>query len=166
MIKFAIPAALTGLTLSAAAIAQAPNAPVNIVRAIQVAEAQTGGGAFEAELDHEGGKTYYEISLAKGRNLTEVRVDAASGKVISLVRPRLANWLPSWASDDMPSTPKRIGSMLEGIERQTSGTVREVGFDVEDGNEIYEVEVATAKGVAELRIDAATGKRMPVRYDD
>jgi len=49
--------------------------------AIKAAEAKEGGKAFSATYISEGGKYIYDVIVIKGKKITEVEVDAATGKV-------------------------------------------------------------------------------------
>jgi uncharacterized membrane protein YkoI len=164
--KKLVTAAVIALSASGVAGAQTASRPVGLVEAVRVAEAHTGAGAFEAEEERVEGRMLYEIDLARGQTIRTVRVDAATGKVVSVASPRLANTAPDWFGDDRPTAPKRIAPMLAAIEQRTKGEVREVGFDVDNGAEVYEIDVATAAGLAELHFDARTGKRMLIAYAD
>lgn len=164
-LPIAAAAALLAVSASAAAQTAASN-PIGVSRAVALAEERTGAGAYDAELDRDRGRAVYEIDLARGGSLYEVHIDAATGRILSASQPRIANMLSGWNDDEFPKTARRIAPMLAELERETSGTVREVSFDDDGGIAHYEVEIATAAGVADLRFDAATGKRMPIAYDD
>jgi uncharacterized membrane protein YkoI len=153
------------LPLFAASAQTQPQNHVGITRAVAVAEQRIGGTAFDAELEHVGGAPVYEVELAKEGVLHRVTVSAATGRVISATRPRAANQLPAWASEEMPRTANRTAPMLAALERDTNGKVRELSFD-DDGVPNYEVEIATAAGVTELHLDPATGRRVRMAYDD
>ena len=142
-----------------------PQTHVGITRAVTVAEERTGGTAFDAEFEYSRGTPVYEVELTKAGVLHRVTVNAATGRVISATQPRAANMLPAWAGEEMPATSNRTAPMLVALERETSGQVRELSFD-DDNVPHYEVEIATAAGVTELRLDPATGRRIRMTYDD
>jgi uncharacterized membrane protein YkoI len=60
-------------------------ASVDLTQAIAAAEQHVGGKASSAEFERELGKSVYEIEVIKDQTVTEVHVDAASGKVISAI---------------------------------------------------------------------------------
>lgn len=50
---------------------------------------------------------------------------------------------------------------------EVPGTVQETEFEIEDGNQIYEIEILTADGVEmEVEIDIATGTVLEVEADE
>jgi uncharacterized membrane protein YkoI len=51
-------------------------------------------------------------------------------------------------------------------EKAVNGKMTEIKKDKDDGFTKYEVELKTARGEAEVDIDAATGKVLDVEYDD
>ena len=157
-------AAVAMPVFSASAQTQAQS-HVGITRAVTVAEERVGGTAFDAELEYNRGTPVYEIELTKAGVLHRVTVNATTGRVISAVQPRAANMLPAWAGEEMPVTSSRTAPMLVALERDTNGQVRELSFD-DDNVPHYEVEIATAAGVTELRLDPATGRRIRMTYDD
>lgn len=66
------------------ALADLAKARVSLVQAVNTAEHHIGGRATQAELETEHGKTAYEIEVvAADRTVHDVKVDAASGKVLS-----------------------------------------------------------------------------------
>jgi uncharacterized membrane protein YkoI len=56
---------------------------VDLTAAIAAAEQHVGGKASSAEFERELGQSLYEIDVVKDRTVTEVHVDASTGKVIS-----------------------------------------------------------------------------------
>jgi uncharacterized membrane protein YkoI len=61
----------------------ASKATVTMSQAIATAEQQAGGKATNAKLESETGKLLYEVKVAGKDKVTEVKVDAADGKVLS-----------------------------------------------------------------------------------
>ncbi len=57
-------------------------AKISLVQAIQAAERHVGGKAASARLEHERDGYIYEVEVLQGDKATEVKVDAADGKVI------------------------------------------------------------------------------------
>lgn len=64
----------------AAALAQAK---VSLVQAITAAEQHVNGKAARAELEDENGKLVYEVEVLAGNTFTDVKVDIATGQVMS-----------------------------------------------------------------------------------
>ena len=59
------------------------NAEVTLGEAVAKAVQETGGTALEAELEGEDGNLVIEVETVKGDRLTELRIDAVSGKVMA-----------------------------------------------------------------------------------
>ena len=57
-------------------------AKVSLAQAVQAAEQHVGGKAASARLEHEQGGYFYEVEVLHGDKATDVKVDAADGKVI------------------------------------------------------------------------------------
>lgn len=55
---------------------------------------------------------------------------------------------------------------IERAEKEVNGKVIEINLDEDDNRMIYEIELKTSKGEAELELDAVTGKVLDVEYDD
>lgn len=152
----------------AAPLAAAPEI-IGITRAVAIAEHALGARAVDAELELAPQGAVYEIGLVRGSALHEARVDARTGRFLGATQPRLKNaWRRWFASKEMARAAKGppLADLLARLERQTSGKVREVEFETEDGRAWYDVEIATAAGVAEVRLDPASGERLAALYDD
>lgn len=159
--------ALLGTT--AAAVAQSPQVaqPIGATRAVAIAEKALSARALEADLDIEKGAMVYELELVRGGALYEARIDAMSGKLLSQDRKRIESvWARWFDKDKLAKATQPLSATLAALEAETGGKVEEVGFDTDDGRAVYEVELTTAAGTAEIAIDAATGKRLPAAFAD
>lgn len=140
---------------------------IGVTRAVAVAEKALSGQAVEAELDTRGGRLVYEVELVRNGNLHEALIDARTGKLVSADKHRWESMWRGWFDEDsLKQTSRPLGRMLAAIEAETGGRIQEVGLESEGGRRFYEVEVATAAGVADILIDPATGKRLPPALDD
>lgn len=149
------------------ASAQPDDGLIGVTRAVAVAEKTLSGQAIEAELDTRDGRLVYEIELVRNGNLHEALVDARTGKLVSADKRRWESFWRGWFDEDrLKATGRPLGQMLAAIEAETGGRIQEVGFETEGGRGFYEVELATAAGVADMLIDPATGKRLPAALDD
>jgi uncharacterized membrane protein YkoI len=161
--------AITG-SLASPALSQGQPAPlIGVTRAVAAAERALPGHALEAELESRRGRLMYEIELLSGDQLHEVLIDARSGRTIAKDRIRAESLWRKWFDSDWGTTVKSAGRLaprLAALERQANGKVREVGFDVERGVPVYEVEIAGSAGITEVHIDARTGKRLTMEFDD
>jgi len=142
---------------------------IGLTRAIAVAERGLSARAIEGELETRGGRLVYEIDLVRGQILHRVLVDARSGKLLSAVKPKAENWLRGWFDRDRlrsGGSAVPLSEHLATLERHSRGEVKEVEFEFRKGRGIYEIELATAAGVGRVRLDAATGRRIELAYED
>lgn len=167
MRKF-VPAAFIAALLAAPLAAQAPDTrPIGVTRAVAAAEKALSARAVEAELDTWKGRLVYDVELVRGGALHDAVIDAQTGKLLASGKQRWESMWASWFEKDrFAVTTRPLGATLAALEAETGGRVEEVSLDDEGGRTVYEVELATAAGVAEIAIDPATGKRLARALDD
>ena len=161
-------AAALGMAGTTAAHAQ-DGRLIGMTRAIGVAERHLSGHAIEADLETRGGRLVYEIDLVRGSTLHRAQVDAHNAKLVAVVKPRVENWMRSWLDAERLRQGAKavpLAARLAQLEQRTGGEVKEVEFGVEKGRGIYGIELATAAGIGDVRIDAATGKRLELATTD
>lgn len=158
------------LLVSTPAAGQLPNdGLIGVTRAVQVAEKRLSARAVEAELDMERGRLLYEVELVREDSLHQAYIDARTGAVVATNQPRLESLWSSWFHSDWmarAAAGRPLGETLARLERESGGRVQEVSFDVEDGHAHYEVDLATAAGVAEVFLNPVSGERLALVYDD
>lgn len=162
-------AATALLGTAATGLAQTPQSPqpIGATRAVAIAEKALSARALEADLDIEKGQMVYEVELVRGGALYEARVDAMSGKLLSQDKKRMESvWAGWFDKDKLNKASQPLSATLAALEAETGGKVEEVGFDTDKGRAVYEVELTTAAGTAEIALDAATGKRLPAAFAD
>ncbi len=93
--KTSVKLALAGMALlglGAAHAAQDPrddnahailNTRLSLVQAVGAAERHAGGSAIRAELENENGRIVYGVEVVSQTRLTDVKVDANSGRIVS-----------------------------------------------------------------------------------
>ncbi len=59
------------------------SAKIGLVQAASAAERYVGGQASHAELEDENGKLVYGVEVVRDRNVTDVKVDANDGGILS-----------------------------------------------------------------------------------
>jgi uncharacterized membrane protein YkoI len=164
LIPIVAAAALFGT--AAAAVAQTPQ-PIGATRAVAIAEKALSARALEADLDIEKGQMVYEIELVRGGALYEARVDAMNGALLAQHKKRVESvWAGWFDKDKLAKATQPLSATLAALESETGGKVEEVDFDTDDGRAVYQVELTTSAGTAEIAIDAATGKRLPAAFTD
>lgn len=136
--------------------------------ALKVAE----GRVDDVELERKHGKVYYEVEIEKSDNDVDVHIDAVSGKVLAV----LDKDTDDDNDDDRDHTngsnsvPAEVKFTTEqasaiAIKAVSGGKVVKVELDDDDNRYIYEVDLRTSKGEAEVDIDAHTGKVLSVDQD-
>ena len=163
-----IPAAGLAAVLASPLGAQVAEAqPIGVTRAVAAAERVLSARAVEAELDTWKGRLVYDVELVRGGALHDAVIDAQTGQLLSSGKRRWESMWASWFDKErFAGTSRPLGATLAALEAETGGRVEEVSLDDQDGRAFYEVELATAAGVAEIAIDPATGKRLTLRVDD
>ncbi|MEH7123603.1 PepSY domain-containing protein [Bacillus sp. JJ1773] len=134
--------------------------------AIKIALTKAEGYVESVELENKSGKRYFEVEIENKDKEFEIRIDAITGDVLS-VKEDLDD-----DDDDFEKTAKStsnnfisIQKAIEIAEKEVNGKVIEINRDEDDNQLIYEVELKTSKGEAEVEIDAVTGKVLDVEID-
>ncbi|RAH98312.1 hypothetical protein DLJ53_26765 [Acuticoccus sediminis] len=134
---------------------------IGIAAAIEAAKASVDGGILEAELENEGGEEIWEIDIATGETVQEVKVNAMTGAVISTDKKVIEGTWRSWFDKDSLTDSQRIsGTLIEAVakaETEAGGKITSLELDEEDGKLVYELEVDTADGEKDMTLDPATG---------
>lgn len=171
--NYLVPGILSAGILAAAmggsTMARSAPQPMDLVRAVERAEALTKGQVMEVDLDRgRGGKLVYEIDVTDGRRLREIRIDAFNGRLLhdSVERIEGLFWRAYGNRMKDIAGARPLSATLRELEVRTGGKVIDVDFDVEDGQARYEVELSTDTGIAGLYIDPQTGKRLDFIIDD
>lgn len=148
--------------------AQRPGPAIGLTRAVDMAESRWSAHAIEAELDHERGRSIYEIELFADDAVRHVWLDAESGETVRESQPRIENSWRGWFDEELAraGNGQRLATLLAALERSTGGRALEANFEVERGRAFYEVEIATDAGVTEVHLDAGTGERLAMDYND
>ncbi|CAM3529917.1 MULTISPECIES: PepSY domain-containing protein [Saccharibacillus] len=137
------------------------------------------GKVDDIELKKRGGKAYYEVDIDRQRGDVDVWVDAYTGAVLKVVKD---DDLTDNNSDDDRDDDRdddddddRVGSAAGqnaaaavkytaaqasaiAVKHVGSGTVTDNDLDRDDGRYVYEIDIRTATGSADVKIDANTGK--------
>lgn len=140
---------------------------ITAVEAEKVAQAKVNGIVESVELESEFDNKYYEVEIEKENIDYDIHVEAYTGKIISVKEER---------DDDRKEIVKETETSnqnllsrekaIEIAEKAVNGKVIEMDRDEENGRIIYEFELATSTGEAELKLDASTGKVLKVEHDE
>lgn len=158
--------AATGEHENTGEIAAALAAKVSPAQAIATAEQQTGGRAVRIDVEDKNGTHLYEIKTISGEKLAAVFVDSATGKVVSTedegLIARIFNEEDRTELAKLASSPTTLAAAIGTAEQQVGGKAVEAGYENENGQMLFEVEVAKDKTVHKVKIDVATGKVVKV----
>jgi len=129
-------------------------APVDLAKAIDVAERATGGVALEAGAEVEHGRSYYEVTAHTGTADDRIRVSASTGKVMNTKRlsaagheHQRAGRLPSGAERSM------LADAVRRAETRIGGKAMEAELDRKDGKLVYRIELAQGKEIRKITVD-------------
>lgn len=156
------------------------DSPISAEQAAKIALQAVGGGTIEEiELDEDDGKLIYEVEIKTSYGEAEVDIDAYSGKVLKIEKDREKNTNGKKTSSFNTENSNKQNSIHTSnspisseqaariaLQAVGSGTIEDIELDEDDGKLIYEVEIETTYGEAEVEIDAYSGKVLEVEYDD
>ncbi|WP_052091811.1 PepSY domain-containing protein [Paenibacillus sp. FSL H7-0357] len=109
--------------------------------------------------------SYYEVEIRHNNQEIDVRVDAYTGKILS-VRKETDD---DDDDDNYAAATSQSGTMIsaakaaEAASASAKGTVTEIDLDGDNGSFVYEVEIRNGKVTTEVGVDAYTAK---VLYTD
>lgn len=142
---------------------------IGLTRAVASAERHLSARAIQAKLETRDDRIIYEVDLVRGVVLPRATVDARSGRLLSSERLRIENWARAWIDGDrlrIDGKTSPVAARLDALERQSGGQIQAVELGMHKGRAVFRIELATAAGVGEVRIDALTGQRLELAYDD
>ncbi|KUP25681.1 PepSY domain-containing protein [Paenibacillus sp. DMB5] len=137
---------------------------IGVAKAEEIALKEAPGQVESIDLEKKLSGTYYDIDIQQKNQEIDVRVDAYTGKVLS-VRKETGN-----DDDDDHYTSTASGAALitaakaaEAATAKVAGKVTDVDLDRDDETAVYEVEIRNGRTSTEVGVDAYTGK---VLYTD
>ncbi|CAM4517530.1 PepSY domain-containing protein [Paenibacillus typhae] len=139
---------------------------IGVAKAEEIALKAAPGQVESIDLEKKLSGTYYDIDIQQKNQEIDVRVDAYTGKVLS-VRKETDN---NDDDDHYTSSSAASGAALitaakaaEAATAKVAGKVTDVDLDRDDGTAVYEVEIRNGRTSTEVGVDAYTGK---VLYTD
>lgn len=137
---------------------------------IALTKAQGHVESVEFKNYHRFGPPYFEVDIENGQKEYHLHIDAYSGDVLKMKEELDMDddWDDNF-SEEVNSNKQNIISSKKAIEiaeKAVNGKVIEMDKDEDNGRLIYEFELRTSKGEADLDLDAITGKVLNVEYDD
>lgn len=134
------------------------------------------GKVDDVDLERRNGQTFYEVEIdRKGSPDVKVRLDAYTGKILAVVNDDdydgtddyrnhgTSNGSNASAYNQVKLTVAQASNIA--LKQVTDGKVTKVELDRDHGRYVYEIELRTAQGEADVDIDASTGKVLSFDQD-
>lgn len=149
---------------------------LTIAQAKEIALKAVEGKVDDVDLERRNGQTFYEVEIdRKGSPDVNVRLDGYTGKVLAIVNDdddddndddnhTAAGSSSSTAVSNQAKLTAAQASDI-ALKQVSGGKVTKVELDREHGRYVYEIELRTAQGEADVDIDANTGKVLSVDQD-
>ncbi|MET1172208.1 PepSY domain-containing protein [Paenibacillus amylolyticus] len=162
----------TSTTQSATQNQNSTGKMLNASQAKALALKAADGKVDDVDLERRNGQTFYEVEIdRKGTNDVVVRLDAYTGKILAVVNDddddykgtATGNTSNNSASKQVKLTASQASNIA--LKQVTGGKVTKVELDHDDGRYVYEIELRTAQGEADVDIDANTGKVLSFDQD-
>jgi uncharacterized membrane protein YkoI len=133
-------------------------APVSLPQAIATAEKQSKGRAVSAAAEEADSGVLYEVTTFAGGKIVEFQIDPQSGNVVKTEDEQVQGEdADEYAGAGELTTTLTVA--IASAEQATGGKAIEAGLDDENGEALYEVELAAADGtIHKAHVDAASGK--------
>ena len=132
------------------------SAAITAEQAINTALNQIPGQAVKVDFEHEMGKAYYEVDINHGNQKHEIKVDAASGKIIKSDVENLKNPVTASVSLQQAITKAQV---------TVGGKVKEAKLKTKEGQMYYKIEMVNQLAKHELKIDANNGSILANEQD-
>ncbi|WP_410768922.1 PepSY domain-containing protein [Fontibacillus sp. BL9] len=155
---------------SKTAIQQAGKSYITIEQAKAAALKAEAGRVSDVELERKSGKVYYEVEIDQTNGEVDVLVDAVTGKILGVKDKEKDDDDHDFFTESNGTVPAKVKITSDqasaiAVKQVTGGTVVKVELDYDDGRYVYEAELKTAQGEADVEIDATTGKVYSVDQD-
>lgn len=126
------------------------------------------GWVKSIDLKQKNSGTYYKVELRQSNQEIDVRVDAYTGKILSVRKEKEDD-----DDDDAAAYAAASGKTLIGAAKAATaatasvkGNVTEIDLDEDDGRFIYEVEIKDGRQKTEVGVDAFTGEVLYIDKDE
>ncbi|WP_422660848.1 PepSY domain-containing protein [Paenibacillus sp. EC2-1] len=127
------------------------------------------GHVDDIDLERKQDKVYYEVEIDQDNGEVDVHIDAITGKVLAVLN-KDAKDDDDDDRDDLNSSAAAVKITSDqassiATKKVSGGKVVKVELDTDDNRYIYEVELRTSNGEADVDIDAVTGKVLSIDQD-
>jgi uncharacterized membrane protein YkoI len=150
----------TAEAAAAASVQSQSKTLIGVSQAEELALKAAPGQVEGIDLEKKISGTYYEVEIQQTNQEMDVRVDAYTGKVLS-VRKETDND----DDDNYAAAATAPSGMLISAAKATEiaaasvkGTVTEIDLDRDNGGAVYEVEIRNGRSSTEIGVDAYTAK--------
>ena len=125
-------------------------ARTSLAQAVRIAERQTGGRAWKAEMERARGAYVYEIETASQDGATEVVVDPASGNVLRVDTPGFESSVASIFGSDgqrkdrvawLEASSMGLAGAIDAAAKEPGGGVVGAALKSRQGSTLFEVSV-------------------------
>lgn len=125
------------------------------------------GKVDDVDLERRNGQTFYEVEIDRKGNDAVVRLDAYTGKIVAVFNDDddddYTTGTGATGSKEVKLTAAQASSIA--LKQSGGGKVTKVELDHDDGRYVYEVELRTDQGEADVDVDADTGKVLKFDQD-
>lgn len=125
------------------------------------------GKVDDVDLERRNGQTFYEVEIDRKGNDAVVRLDAYTGKIVAVLNDddddNYTTGTVAAGSKEVKLTAAQASSIA--LKQVGGGRVTKVELDHDDGRYVYEVELRTDQGEADVDVDADTGKVLKFDQD-
>ena len=144
----------------------AAQSKISLEQAIAIGNKTIKGDLVSAEFDQKGysagGK--YDVKFIANNTEYKIRIDADTGKVLSAKQDQLDREdMAEYKA--MKQAKVSLNQAMEKATQNINGKIIEAGFDVDNGNSVYEIKVAKGNQIHKMVIDSVTGKVVSSRLE-
>lgn len=160
---------LCTMTLSSTTFA-ADNEGIDLHKAISISLESAGGGkVMEAKKEHENGKQVFEVEILKDGKMTEISIEAATGKIVESSTENFFSSLFNLGEGKQREALEGAKISLEEAitiaQKDRTGQVVEAEAKFKKNQGYYEVTIIADKIETELKIDMANGSILNAKTD-
>ncbi len=141
----------------------AAGAKITLAQVIETAQKEVADGKIiEIEFEWDRTPAYFEAKVLVGEKVKEVKIDAASGKVLGTADAKLGEDDEKElgeAKEALGGAKTTLAAAIEAATKEVKdGKPLEAELEVEDGKPSYTVKLLQGDKVMEAEVDAASGK--------
>ena len=144
----------------------AAQSKISLEQAIAIGNKTIKGDLVSAEFDRKGysagGK--YDVKFIANNTEYKIRIDADTGKVLSAKQDQLDREdMAEYKA--MKQAKVSLNQAMEKATQNINGKIIEAGFDVDNGNSVYEIKVAKGNQIHKIVINSMTGDIISSRLE-